>query len=120
IDQAQDSTVFDELMDGDYSALEGTWESGYGQVKIEGNDFFDEEGNRLIIDHPQKYDDEEAIGFNIMPEDGIGGAALVFYPENTDLEFRDELVPSDTTKHRFFITQSDPPEEDAIYYKVSD
>lgn len=120
IDKEKESTVYDEFMDGDFSALEGIWESGYDQVRIEGNDFFNEDGSRLIIDHPQEYDDEEAIGFSIMSEDGIGGAALVFYPENIDLEFRDELVPSDTKRHRFFITQSDPPEEKAIYYKVSD
>lgn len=124
VDKEKESTIYDDFMDGDFSAIEGIWENGYDNegslVRIEGNEFSYEDGSRLIIDHPKEYSDEEPAGFNLMPEDGIGGAGLMFYPENIEIEFRDEFVPSDTQKNRFFVTQSDAPEEKAIYYKVSD
>ncbi len=107
-----------------FSALEGIWKDGFDNegslVRIEGNEFSYENGSRLIINYSKEYSDEKSAGFNLMSEDGIGGAGLIFYLENIEIEFRDEFVPSDTKKKRFFITQSDAPEERAIYYKVSD
>lgn len=54
-----------------------------------------------------------------MDDEGFG-ELLYFYSENSDIEFDDVLVPSDTKQDRIFITQTDPPDEKGIYYKVSD
>ena len=124
IEKEKESTVYDDFVDGDFSAIEGIWENGYDNegslVRIEGNEFSYQDGSRVIIDFTKEYSDEESSVFNLMEEDGIGGASLFFYPENSEIEFGDEFVPSDSKKNRFFVTQTDAPEEKAIYYKVSD
>lgn len=116
-------TAYDDFMAGDYSAIEGIWANGYDNewsvIKIEGNNFSYEDGSRLNIDFTKEYSDEASSTFNLMDEDGFG-ALLYFYPENSDIEFGDAFVPSDSKKKRFFVTQSDAPEEKDIYYKVSD
>jgi hypothetical protein len=123
-EKENESTVYDDFMDGDFSAIEGIWKNGYDNewslVRIEGNEFSYQDGSRLIIDFTKENSDEESSVFNLMEEDGIGGASLLFYPENSEIEFGDEFVPSDSKKNRFFVTQTDAPEEKAIYYKVSD
>lgn len=124
IEKEKENTVYDDFMDGDFSAIEGIWKNGYDNegslVRIEENEFSYQDGSRLIIDFTKEDSDEESSVFNLMEEDGIGGARLFFYPENSEIEFGDEFIPSDAKKNRFFITQSDAPEEKAIYYKVSD
>ena len=123
IEKEKDSTVYDDFMDGDFSAIEGIWKNGYDNewsvIKIEGNEFFYEDGSRLNVDFIKEYSDEASSTFNLIDEDGFG-ALLYFYPENSDIDFGDEFVSSDTTKKRIFVTQSDAPEEKGIYYKVSD
>ncbi len=124
IEKEKERTVYDDFMDGDFSAIEGIWKNGYDNegslVRIEGNEFSYKDGSRLIIDFTKEDSDEESSIFNLMEEDGIGGARLFFYPENSEIEFGDEFIPSDAKKNRFFITQTDAPEEKAIYYKVSE
>lgn len=124
IEKEKERTVYDDFMDGDFSAIEGIWKNGYDNegslVRIEGNEFSYQDGSRLIIDFTIEDSDEESSIFNLMEEDGMGGASLFFYYENSEIEFGDEFIPSDAKKNRFFITQTDAPEEKAIYYKVSD
>src|SRR5699024_10605245 len=64
IDKEKESAVYDDFMDGDFSAIEGIWENGYdnegSQVRIEGNEFSYKDGSRLIIDFTKEYSDEES------------------------------------------------------------
>lgn len=114
----------DRFKVGDYSAIEGTWKNGYdhewSRVTIEGNDFIYENGERVILDFRPDQSSVQSSAFNLMEEDGIGGAHLFYYPENSEIDFMGKIIPSDTTQKRFFVTQADAPEEQAIYYKVSD
>lgn len=116
-------TAHDDFMAGDYSAIEGIWRNGYGNewsvIKIEGNTFSYEDGSHLNIDFVSDYSDEFSSTFNLIDAEGFG-ALLKFYPENSDIEFGDAIIPSESKKKRFFVTQSDAPEEKDIYYKVSD
>lgn len=124
IGETREASDYEQFVAGDFSAIEGIWENGYDNegstVKIEGNDFLYQDGSRVIIDFNENQSDAQSSNFNLIEEDGIGGAALFYYPEGKEIEFMNEVIPSDPKKKRFFVTQSDAPEEQAIYYKVSD
>lgn len=123
VGKEKERTMYDDFLAGDFSAIEGIWKNGYDNewslVRIRGNEFTYEDGSRLNIDFLKDYSNEVSSVFNVMDEEGFG-ALLHFYPENNDIELGDVFVPSDSKKKRFFVTQSDAPEREAIYYKVSD
>lgn len=125
IDREQDSMDYDQFGKGDFSALEGKWKPGYEKdnddhlITIEGNTLSYENGDRVIINFIKEKSDERVSVFDLRDEDGFG-ALLYFYPENSEIQFDEKFVPSNVKQARFFVTQSDPPGENSIYYKVSD
>lgn len=111
---------------GDFSALNGKWKT----KKYEGEVIFNSEEKKLyfsedarldIVYHePDPSQDEIPIYFGLQEEDGVGGASLSYYPAGSEIHSMDGIVPTDTDKDRFVITQAPDINEDEVYYRVSD
>lgn len=122
VEKDQEKTVYDNFIKRDFSALEGTWQNGYDNeasvVTIEGNKLFYEDGSYVNVEFTREYSDEQSSVFDLRDENGFG-ALLYFYPKHSEIDFDGVFVPSDATQDRFFVTQTDPPDEKGIHYKIS-
>lgn len=117
-------TVYDQFLTGDFTAIEGFWKNSYDHegslVKIKGNTLTYENGDQIILEFVNNYSNETFIVFNLIDQVNMSGASLYFYPAHSEIDWQGTIFPSEVEKDRIFVTQTEPPSEEGIYYKVGD
>ena len=112
-----------EIQNGDFSSIAGTWENGKGWTLVfDGNGSADQvflNGENMLINRIQQTDNHLSGGFS-NPKHKVGGAIIRFIPAGTSLPVYVEQIadPSDIGKDRIWTGQSAGWEASDFFYRV--
>ena len=112
-----------EIQNGDFSSIAGTWRNGKGWTLVfDGNGSADQvflNGENMLINRIQQTDNHLSGGFS-NPKHKVGGAIIRFIPAGTSLPVYVEQIadPSDIGKDRIWTGQSAGWEASDFFYRV--
>ena len=112
-----------EIQNGDFSSIAGTWKNGKGWTLVfDGNGSADQvflNGENMLINRIQQTDNHLSGGFS-NPKHKVGGAIIRFIPAGTSLPVYVEQIadPSDIGKDRIWTGQSAGWEASDFFYRV--
>ena len=112
-----------EIQNGDFSSIAGTWKNGKGWTLVfDGNGSADQvflNGENMLINRIQQTDNHLSGGFS-NPKYKVGGAIIRFIPAGTSLPVYVEQIadPSDIGKDRIWTGQSAGWEASDFFYRV--
>ena len=112
-----------EIQNGDFSSIAGTWKNGKGWTLVfDGNGSADQvflNGENMLINRIQPTDNHLSGGFS-NPKDKVGGAIIRFIPAGVTLPVyvEQKADPSDSGKDRIWAGQSAWWEESDFFYRV--
>ncbi len=112
-----------EIQNGDFSSIAGTWRNGKGWTLVfDGNGSADQvflNGENMLINRIQQTDNHLSGGFS-NPKYKVGGAIIRFIPAGTSLPVYVEQIadPSDIGKDRIWTGQSAGWEASDFFYRV--
>ena len=112
-----------EIQNGDFSSIAGTWKNGKGWTLVfDGNGSANQvflNGENMLVNRIQQTDNHLSGGFN-NPKYKVGGAIIRFIPAGTSLPVYVEQIadPSDIGKDRIWTGQSAGWEASDFFYRV--
>ena len=112
-----------EIQNGDFSSIAGTWENGKGWTLVfDGNGSADQvflNGENMLVNRIQPTDNHLSGGFS-NPKHKVGGAIIRFIPAGVTLPVyvEQKADPSDSGKDRIWAGQSAWWEESDFFYRV--
>ena len=112
-----------EIQNGDFSSIAGTWKNGKGWTLVfDGNGSADQvflNGENMLINRIQQTDNHLSGGFS-NPKHKVGGAIIRFIPAGVTLPVyvEQKADPSDSGKDRIWAGQSAWWEESDFFYRV--
>ena len=112
-----------EIQNGDFSSIAGTWENGKGWTLVfDGNGSADQvflNGENMLVNRIQPTDNHLSGGFS-NPKHKVGGAIIRFIPAGVILPVyvEQKADPSDSGKDRIWAGQSAWWEESDFFYRV--
>ena len=121
-ESSESSMNEEEIKNGDYSSIAGTWKSGTGNTLV-----FDANGLVSETQHLSEYGDNDMYGFvsiGVLPKQGAGGYVIAFIPKGKDYTITNAgetyKDASDHDRDRIWAgqglgTNTDP---NSFYYKI--
>ena len=112
-----------EIQNGDFSSIAGTWKNGKGWTLVfDGNGSANQvflNGENMLVNRIQQTDNHLSGGFS-NPKYKVGGAIIRFIPAGTSLPVYVEQIadPSDSGKDRIWTGQSAGWEASDFFYRV--
>ena len=112
-----------EIQNGDFSSIAGTWKNGKGWTLVfDGNGSADQvflNGENMLVNRIQPTDNHLSGGFS-NPKHKVGGAIIRFIPAGVTLPVyvEQKADPSDSGKDRIWAGQSAWWEESDFFYRV--
>ena len=112
-----------EIQNGDFSSIAGTWKNGKGWTLVfDGNGSAEQvflNGENMLINRIQPTDNHLSGGFS-NPKHKVGGAIIRFIPAGVTLPVyvEQKADPSDSGKDRIWAGQSAWWEESDFFYRV--
>ena len=112
-----------EIQNGDFSSIAGTWRNGKGWTLVfDGNGSADQvflNGENMLVNRIQPTDNHLSGGFS-NPKHKVGGAIIRFIPAGVTLPVyvEQKADPSDSGKDRIWAGQSAWWEESDFFYRV--
>ena len=112
-----------EIQNGDFSSIAGTWKNGKGWTLVfDGNGSADQvflNGENMLVNRIQPTDNHLSGGFS-NPKHKVGGAIIRFIPTGVTLPVyvEQKADPSDSGKDRIWAGQSAWWEESDFFYRV--
>ena len=112
-----------EIQDGDFSSIAGTWKNGKGWTLVfDGNGSAEQvflNGENMLVNRIQPTDNHLSGGFS-NPKHKVGGAIIRFIPAGVILPVyvEQKADPSDSGKDRIWAGQSAWWEESDFFYRV--
>ena len=112
-----------EIQNGDFSSIAGTWRNGKGWTLVfDGAGSADQiflNGESMVVNRIQQTDNHLSGGF-ANPKYKVGGAIIRFIPAGTSLPVYVEQIadPSDSGKDRIWTGQSAGWEASDFFYRV--
>ena len=112
-----------EIQNGDFSSIAGTWRNGKGWTLVfDGAGSSDQvflNGENMLVNRIQQTDNHLSGGFS-NPKYKVGGAIIRFIPAGTSLPVYVEQIadPSDIGKDRIWTGQSAGWEASDFFYRV--
>ena len=112
-----------EIQNGDFSSIAGTWKNGKGWTLVfDGNGSAEQvflNGENMLVNRIQPTDNHLSGGFS-NPKHKVGGAIIRFIPAGVTLPVyvEQKADPSDSGKDRIWAGQSAWWEESDFFYRV--